>query len=86
MSSPSKFVIKDEAWSQDISQKFSDYMENCSELIFCPELPLDEPESTFQTESGEPYCGCSDCDTREVLFFLIPRILEAYKEGKVDLA
>jgi hypothetical protein len=33
--------------------------------------------------SGEVFCGCDTCFWREALFFLVPRIIEGYKTGKI---
>lgn len=80
MNSQSKFVINDTAWAHYISAELAEYMENCAALVF------DDPAPEFTTLSGEEYCGCEVCESRETLHFLVPRILQAYKEGKVDFA
>lgn len=44
----------------------------------------DEEEATEEqiaTLSGIPYCGCSTCETREFLYFLVPRIADALERG-----
>jgi hypothetical protein len=38
-----------------------------------------------ETLSGEPFCGCAQCFWRETLFYLVPRLLEGYEAGKVEL-
>ena len=42
---------------------------------------MDEPGfEDFQTASGELFCGCEVCDVREVFAFLVPRILDLYRQ------
>jgi hypothetical protein len=74
-----EFFIEDEEWSKDLEEKFEEYIWNCESLI-----DGEEPEE-FTTLSGEPFDGCTTCYTREQLFFLVPRIIKAYKEGKITL-
>lgn len=78
MSKP-EFVINDHEWSQKIEEDYDSYMWNCESAV-----DGEEPDD-FTTLSGEPFCGCGTCYTREQLFFLIPRIIKAYKEGKIAL-
>ena len=75
-----EFFIEDVEWAQQLETEFEQYIWNCESL-----LEEDENESSFETLSGEPFCGCTTCYTREQLFFLTPRIIKAFKEGKVSL-
>jgi len=75
-----EFYIKDTSWSETLEQTFEGYIWNCESII-----DGEEPDN-FTTLSGEPFCGCSTCYTREQLFFLVPKIIKAYKEGKIVLA
>lgn len=79
-----KFVIEDTAWAESLEREFEDYLGECYNQV--DEFLEDGQESAFETESGTPYCGCSDCHTREIMVFLTPRIIQAYKDGKVSLA
>jgi hypothetical protein len=74
-----EFFIENQEWAQALESEFEQYMWNCEDLID------NEPENGFTTLSEEPFCGCSTCYTREQLFFLVPKIIKAYKEGKVTL-
>jgi len=74
-----EFYIKDTSWSKTLEQTFEGYIWNCESII-----DGEEPDN-FTTLSGEPFCGCSTCYTREQLFFLVPQIIRAYKEGKITL-
>lgn len=78
----SKFTIHDPAWSKTIEQEYEEYMMQCWDSI---DGDIDEETEPFTTLSGEPFCGCATCDTRETLFFYTPRLIEAYKAGQVTL-
>lgn len=73
-----QFSIKDFQWSEYLEREYTNYMDNCESLI-------DDDENGFVTLSGQPFCGCDVCYVREQLFFLVPRIIHAYKEGKVTV-
>ena len=78
-----EFEIYDEDWAEKLQADYEDYMWNCESLL---DLDDDAEEAnTIETLSGEPYCGCSTCHTREQLFFLVPRIIKAYTSGQVNL-
>jgi hypothetical protein len=83
--SKQEFFIEDLDWSQKLETEYEEYMWKCEESA--EEEPEDEAPDTssFTTLSGEAYCGCSTCYTREQLFFLVPRIIKAYNEGKITL-
>jgi hypothetical protein len=78
MSSP-EFYLNGEDWSKDLEHEYETYIWNCESAV-----DGEEPED-FETLSGQPFCGCGTCYTREQLFFLVPRIIKAYKEGKIVL-
>ena len=74
-----EFVVNDVAWAQNLEESLEEYIWQC-------EASVDgEEEDAFSTLSGEPFCGCTTCYTREQLFFLTPKIIQAYKDGKVAL-
>lgn len=78
MSNP-EFEINDQDWAQELENSYEEYMWACESSI-----DGEEPDD-FATLSGEPFCGCSTCYSREQLFFLVPRIIKAYKDGKITL-
>lgn len=78
--SKQEFYIEDVEWARKLEEEYEQYIWNCETL-----LEEDEGEEPFETLSGEPFDGCLTCYTREQLFFLTPRIIKAYKEGKVTL-
>lgn len=77
MSKP-EFYLEDVEFAQALEREYEDYMSNCEELI-------DGEDVEFDTLSGEPFCGCTTCYSREQLFFLVPKIIKAYKEGKITI-
>jgi hypothetical protein len=73
------FVVNDVEWAYNLEESLEEYIWQC-------EASVDgEEEDTFSTLSGEPFCGCTTCYTREQLFFLVPKIIHAYKDKKVAL-
>ena len=74
-------VIHDVEWSRQLEAAFETYIATCEEQIDWVE---GEPEPT-PTLSGEPFCGCSTCYTREQLFFLVPHIIDGYISGKLGI-
>jgi len=75
-----EFVINDEAWAHDLEKG----VENYTDMLF--EAVWDGTEDTVaETLSNEPFCGCSACFWRETLFYLVPKIIRGYEEGKVEL-
>lgn len=80
--SKQEFFIEDTEWAAKLTSDFEDYIWDCEGSVdFDPEN--EGPE--FETLSGEPFCGCSICFTREQLFFLVPKIIKAYKNGQITL-
>lgn len=80
-----EFYIEDQEWAKELETSFENYLAHCEELIDC-EPELDEQDYvSVGTISGEDFCGCQTCYTREQLFFLVPRIIKAYKEGKITV-
>lgn len=83
--SKQEFFIEDLEWARQLETEYEEYMWDCeasAELDGESELYAD---NSFETLSGESYCSCSNCCTREQLFFLIPRIIKAYKNGQITL-
>jgi hypothetical protein len=74
-----EFVIENVEWSKALEEEFQEYMWQCESSID------GEEDDDFVPMSGEPFCGCDTCYTREQLFFLVPKIIRAYKQGDVTL-
>lgn len=64
----------DVAWAEETQRTIADHLEALS-------LEMDD----IDTASGAPYCGCTVCITRELLYLLIPRVLRGALEGRVQL-
>jgi hypothetical protein len=75
------FVINDVEWAQELERAYEQYMLDCFDS-----MDADDSDEPFETLSGELFCGCETCQTRETLFFFTPRLLKAANEGKVELA
>lgn len=73
-----EFVINDVEWAQELEHGLEEYMMDCYSS-------LDDDGENFETVSGEPFCGCGTCESREQLFFVTPKIIKAFQEGKVEL-
>lgn len=74
-------VIRDIEWSKELEQAYECYQDSLYEHIDWQEGEP-EPEPTL---SGEPFCGCTTCWTREQLYFLVPKIISGYLNGKVGI-
>jgi hypothetical protein len=71
----------DAEWALELSRAFQEYMDACWESAYAEE---DIPAlDGFETVSGQPFCGCDACVSREWIMFLIPRIIDAYKDGRL---
>lgn len=75
----SNLTVNDVEWAKSLETEYEEYMWNCESVI-----DGEEPDD-FETLSGEPFCGCQTCYTREQLHFLIPRISEALSKGKISI-
>lgn len=83
--SKSSFIIEDADWAQTLERDYEEYIAQCEEMLdYEPDDERYEDPDT-DTLSGEPFCGCQTCYTREQLFFLVPKIIEAYKSGKITV-
>ena len=79
----SKFVINDTVWAQELEKGLEEYMLGLWEAL--DEEDNDEDSEGPVTLSGEPFCGCETCVTREMLWFSTPIILQGQKDGAVEL-
>ena len=74
-----KFELHDQDWAVGIERGVEEYTDSLFEAIW------EGDDEVPETLSGELFCGCSQCFWREALFYLVPRLLEGYEEGKVEL-
>ncbi|NBT46499.1 MAG: hypothetical protein EBT07_01595 [Actinobacteria bacterium] len=75
----SEFTVEDQAWAEELEKGVTEYTDSLFDAVF------DGEEENIQTLSQEPFCGCSTCFWREALFFLVPRVIKGYQEGKLTL-
>lgn len=75
-----EFELPDEVWSKDLEQGVMQYTDSLYEAVYD-----EDDETSGNTLSGYPFCGCDTCFWREALTYLVPRIIRGYKEGKILL-
>jgi len=74
------FVINDQDWAHQLEKGVEEY----TDMLFEATWESSDDEIT-ETLSGEPFCGCSQCFWREALFFIVPKLIRGYEEGKIEL-
>ena len=74
-----KYVHNDEKWAEALQKEFSEYIFKCYETV-------DEDVEGFETVSGQPFCGCEVCEGREAIMWLMPRLIDAYRDGIIEEA
>ncbi len=67
---------------QEVERGFNDYMEMLAISIYDEDEAVNE---NFETESGYAYCGCEDCSNREIFAYLMPRFLDLYRNGHIQM-
>ena len=75
-----EFAINDQDWAHELEKGVEDYTDMLFEAVW--DGTEDEIEETL---SGQPFCGCSSCFWRETLFFLVPKLIRGYEDGKIEL-
>ena len=75
-----KFSINDQLWAEDLERGVEAYTDMLFEAVY-----EGTEEEITETLSGEPFCGCSRCFWRETLFYIVPKLLKGYEEGKIEL-
>jgi hypothetical protein len=78
VSEPARIIIDDVDWTKKLEEDYEHYMEQCFDSV-------DDGPEDFKTLSGDIFCGCQTCITREQLFFLVPKIIQGYKEGRLTI-
>ena len=77
---PKNFTVNDQAWAHELEKGVETYTDMLMDAIY-----EGSEEEITETISGELFCGCAPCFWREALFYLVPRLLEGYNDGKVEL-
>jgi hypothetical protein len=75
------FFINDPKWAEELERGVETYTDMLFEAIY----PEGADEEVTETLSGEPFCGCNRCFWRETLFYIVPKLLHGYEEGKIEL-
>ena len=75
------FFINDQEWAEELERGVEAYTDMLFEAIY----PMGDGEEITETISGEPFCGCNRCFWRETLFYIVPKLLRGYEEGKIQL-
>ena len=70
----------DERWAEGFIERIREHMD---QLYWSLDGEDDREQETL---SGQPFCGCQDCDERERYLLAIMLILEGHEQGKVRLA
>ena len=74
------FEIVDQQWAEDLERGVEAYTDMLFEAIY-----EGTEEEISETVSGEPFFGCNRCFWRETLFYIVPKLLKGYEEGKIEL-
>jgi hypothetical protein len=75
-----KFGILDGQWGEEFQKGFEEYMESLYNSV-----DAEGEESDVTTESGEIFCACNVCEVREILFYVTPRVIQAFLDEKIEL-
>lgn len=74
-------TISEWLWTQEpmksVERSFTEYMGQLSESV------MDDKD--IETDSGYAYCGCEDCETREIFAHLMPKFLDLYRNGFIRM-
>jgi len=83
-----ELFINDQEWAKELEVGMDEYMDALTNFYVYNEEedgegnPIEAPD----TLSGEPFCGCNTCMTREILFYVAPKIMRAQNEKKIELS
>ena len=75
------FEIIDQNWAEELERGVEAYTDMLFEAVY----PGGSEDEVDETLSGEPFCGCNRCFWRETLFYIVPKLLRGYEEGKIQL-
>ena len=73
--------LNDWLWEEGPMQKLGDEYMDYQNLL--AEARFDDVD--VETVSGFPFCACEVCELRETFAFLMPRFLDLYIEGKIQM-
>lgn len=75
-----KFVgglLLDNDWALVLEDSFLQHLQGMQQAVSSGD------HSAFVIESERPFCGCEVCWMREIWAFLFPKVIAAYKTGKI---
>lgn len=75
------FEVIDQEWAEELERGVETYTDMLFEALY----PMGDDSEVTETISGEPFCGCNRCFWRETLFYIVPKLLRGYEEGKIQL-
>ena len=82
-----KYVHNDVDWMIGIERGLSEYLDNLWEA-FDNDDYYDNEESAQVMDNvsltGVYFCGCDDCVKRETIAYLLPRLVDGFKAGKLE--
>lgn len=76
------YQVNNPKWLKETIEGLSRYIDGLNSTILTTDFGIDEVE-VLSPVSGELYCGCDVCLRRETVAYLIPVIVEGYKDGRI---
>jgi hypothetical protein len=76
----SKVFVVDEKWAEGLQTGVEEYMASLENFYVYGDEEAEEPEVL----SGQPYCGCSTCYTREYFFYSAPILIQGFLDKKLE--
>lgn len=76
-----RFIVKDVEWAERLQNGVEEYLATLENFYVYGDEDAVEPEVL----SGDIYCGCTTCHTREYLFYVAPIIMQGQLDGKIEL-
>jgi hypothetical protein len=70
-----------ESLAQELERAVKKLQEDLADYLYESDTADDFPE--YEPPSGYPYCGCSTCDSRELLVTVVPLVAEAAEAGRI---
>lgn len=74
----------DAEWAERLDRNVN---ETIGRLMDSVDLDPESPEAdqdALEAPSGEPFCGCETCVTREIIVLTIAATLDGFREGLVE--
>lgn len=72
----------DAEWAEKLDRNVNDTIGHLMDLVDGEEDGISE--GGIETPSGEPFCGCETCVTREIIVLTIAATLDGVREGLVE--